>query len=287
MKEVIMQYTKRLEIVPIWPEGALETNNGALPEQETLLPSYIGPEPVKLVRNVSQPTLLAYLPDPAIANGSAVLVCPGGCFAFLPIEIEGEAVARWLNERGVAVFVLKYRLSPTAVNDEEFLQQFMQIVHDEQRMKEQAPIGIIDGKQAFKVLRERAHEWGVDPERIGVLGFSGGGVISLALATQHDAQSRPSFAASLYSPVWQALTVPEDAPPLFIALAGDDVSLPDGNLPLYSAWKAANRSVELHLYTRGGHAFGMQKQGLTSDLWIEQFGEWLRVEGFLVNDCDK
>jgi acetyl esterase/lipase len=187
----------------------------------------------------------------------------------------------------VAVFVLKYRLSPTAVNDEEFLQQFMQIVHDEQRMKEQAPIGIIDGKQAFKVLRERAHEWGVDPERIGVLGFSGGGVISLALATQHDAQSRPSFAASLYSPVWQALTVPEDAPPLFIALAGDDVSLPDGNLPLYSAWKAANRSVELHLYTRGGHAFGMQKQGLTSDLWIEQFGEWLRVEGFLVNDCDK
>jgi acetyl esterase/lipase len=144
-----------------------------------------------------------------------------------------------------------------------------------------------DGKQAFKVLQERAHEWSIDPERIGVLGFSGGGVISLALATQYDAQSRPGFAASLYAPVWQELTVPEDAPPLFIALAGDDVSLPNGNLPLYSAWKAANRPVELHIYARGGHAFGMQKQGLTSDHWIEQFGEWLRVEGFLKNDHDK
>ncbi|GHO97315.1 endo-1,4-beta-xylanase [Reticulibacter mediterranei] len=282
-----MQYTKRLEIVPIWPEGVLERNNEVLPEQETLFSSYISSESVKFVRNVSQPTLLAYLPDPTIANGSAVLVCPGGCFAFLPIEIEGEAVARWLNKWGVAVFVLKYRLSPTAVNDEEFLQQFMHIVHDEERMKAQAPVGIIDGKQALKVLRERAHEWGVDPERIGVLGFSGGGVISLALATHYDAQSRPSFAASLYSPVWQALTVPEDAPPLFIALAGDDMAVPDGNMPLYSAWKAANRPVELHIYARGGHAFGMQKQGLTSDHWIEQFGEWLRLEGFLKIDRDK
>ncbi len=276
-----MKNTTRLEIVPVWPDGVAGTENGSHSEQETLLPPLLGAEQSLIVRNVTQPTLLAYLPDPSVANGTAVIVCPGGCFAFLSIETEGTDVAYRLNERGVAVFVLKYRLTPTPVCDEEFLQQLPQIVQNVEQMMSQAPIGIIDGKQALKVVRERASAWGINPERIGILGFSGGGVITIAAATQYDADTRPEFAAPIYAPVWQKLTVPVDAPPLFIALANDDLAIADGSMPLYSAWKAAGHPVELHIYSNGGHGFGMTKQGLPSDHWIERFGEWLAVQDFL------
>lgn len=276
-----MLSTNRFEMIPIWPDEIPGSENDVRAEQETLFPAFIGPEQTRVIRNVTRPTLLAYLPDPEIANGTGVVVCPGGAFAFLAIESEGTEVAHWLNQRGVAVFVLKYRLTPTPTRDEDFLQQLMQIVHDEKQMKAQVPIAIMDGQQALKVVRARASEWNLNPARIGILGFSGGGVIALATATQYEADKWPDFVAPIYAPVWQELKVPADAPPLFSALASDDPAVPDGNMALYKAWKTAGRPVELHSYSKGGHAFGMIKQGLPSDSWIERFGEWLQVQGFL------
>jgi len=254
-------------------------HNRLQPEQETLLPQLLHLKNTKVVRNIVQPTLTAYLPDPAVANGTAVIICPGGGFLFLNVDTEGTDIARWLNTRGVAAFVLKYRLLHTEARDEDFFQQLRHF--DMEQMKSHAPLGVMDGKQALRVIRERASQWGIRPERIGILGFSAGGVVTIGAATQYEAESRPNFAAPIYGPVWQELAVPADAPPLFIALANDDPGLPDGSTSLYRAWKAAGHPVELHIYSKGGHGFAMAPQGLPCDHWMERFGEWLQSQGFL------
>jgi len=278
-----MKNAAQPEVIPVWPDGIPGAEFGSQRELETIIPRFSVPPfyNLKVVRNVVQPTLTAFLPDPSLANGTAVIVCPGGGFYFLNIDNEGTDVAKWLNTRGVAAFVLKYRLLQTPGSDEDFLQQLQYIARTMEQIKLHAPLGVMDGKQAMRVVREHASKWGINKERIGILGFSAGGVVTIGAATQYEADSRPNFAAPIYGPVWQDLDVPADAPPLFIALASDDRAFPDGNMPLYSAWKNAGHSVEMHIYSKGGHGFGMAKQDLPSDHWIEQFGEWLQVQGFL------
>jgi acetyl esterase/lipase len=279
-----MQRAARPEVIPVWPDGVPATETESQQEQESIyIPRFNNRiSTLKVVRNVPRPTLTAFLPDPPVANGSAVIVCPGGGFHFLPIDNEGTDVAQWLTTRGVAAFVLRYRLLPTAARDKDFVQQVRQ--PDWEQIKSHAPRAVMDGKQAMRVVRERAATWGIDPQRIGVLGFSAGGVVATGVATQYEADSRPNFAALLYSPVWQDLAVAADAPPLFLAFANDDPAFSliwDGILLLYPAWKAAGHPIELHAYSKGGHGFGMTQQGLPSDHWIERFGEWLQVQSFL------
>jgi dienelactone hydrolase len=119
------------------------------------------------------------------------------------------------------------------------------------------------------------------PDRIGIMGFSAGGSVTVGAALEYDADSRPDFAAPIYSAPREEISVPADAPPLFIAAAHDDAFAASACVPLYLAWSAAGRSAELHIYSRGGHGFGMHKQGLPADRWIEQFGEWLHAQGVL------
>jgi acetyl esterase/lipase len=201
----------------------------------------------------------------------------------LAIDHEGIDVADWLNARGVAAFVLKYRLVPTAMRDEDFAKQMLSL--PEPKLKELTrqigPLAITDGQQAMKVVRERAPSWGIAPDRIGIMGFSAGGRVTTGVALEHDAESRPSFAAPIYGALWEEIIVPADAPPLFIALANDDELAVEPSVALYGAWRAAGQPVELHIYAQGGHGFGMRKQGLPADHWIDRFGEWLAVQGFL------
>jgi acetyl esterase/lipase len=148
--------------------------------------------------------------------------------------------------------------------------------------KQIAPLAVADGQQAMKVVRGRAAEWGIDPDRIGMMGFSAGARVTIGVALEHDVESRPNFAAPIYGALWEEIDVPADAPPMFIALANDDELVGvDPSLTLYRAWRAAHHPVELHIYAGGGHGFGMRKQGLTADSWIEQFGEWLMVQGLM------
>jgi acetyl esterase/lipase len=278
------------QVIPLWPGGAPGSEHWSEPEQETYIPmpsavpQTILPLPfeIKIARNIAKPRLLAYLPTPSVASGTAVIICPGGAFNFLSIELEGKDVARWLCARGIAAFVLKYRVAQTAARDEDFITQleerFTKLMSLMELMQQTELLAIADGLQAIKVVRRRAAEWGVAPERIGIMGFSTGGVIAIGTAMQYDEESRPNFAAPIY-PAFSgmAVTVPADAPPLFLLAASDDPMAVGTSLPLYSSWKDAGRPVELHLYAQGGHGFGMKKQGLPSDQWIDRFGDWLQL----------
>jgi acetyl esterase/lipase len=265
------------QVIPLWAEGKIDSTGWTQPEEETVLPNGI-----RVVRNVGTPTLTAYLPDPAIATGTALIVCPGGAYHFLAFVHEGTEVARWLNERGIAVFMLKYRLVQTG---SDFPQCVEENLRDPQKMKALIeplfPHITDDGCQAVRLVRENAAEWGIDPERIGIMGFSAGGMVTLSTVLHYDSTSRPNFAAPIYSAPPPEASIPADAPPLFLLCAADDDMASEASTRYYAKWRAAGRPVELHIYAKGGHGFGMNPQGMPSDHWTERFIDWLKAEGFL------
>jgi acetyl esterase/lipase len=267
----------QLPVIPLWPGDAPGSEGWTQQEETTIIPPAL-----KVVRNVVQPTLTTYLPDPTVANGTAVIVCPGGAFHFLSIDMEGTDVAHWLNARGVAAFVLRYRLIRTG---DDFPAVVGKTLDDrkemERLMAELRPLILADGQQAIRTVRERATEWGVAPDRIGIIGFSAGGTVTLSVVLEHDADSRPNFAGAIYSAGFKDVPIPPDAPPLFILCAADDAMASPNSVRLYSDWRAAGHPAELHIYSQGGHGFGMQTKGLPSDTWIERFGDWLQVQGLL------
>ena len=265
------------EVIDVWPDRVPDNDlwRDAGPEGEC--PSWAT---TRLIRNVSRPTLTVYLPEPLLATGTGVVVCPGGAFHFLAIDKEGTDVARWLTDRGVAAFVLRYRVVPTP-DDDAFLRALAaNPTPFRPQMDQVRPMVIADGRQALRTIRMQASRWTIDPGRLGILGFSAGLYAAVGAATSDDAASRPSFAAGLYGEWWER-SVPADAPPLFLAAASDDplidVRLTTG---LYDAWYAAGRSAELHLYARGGHGFALIPQGLPVDDWSNRFWAWLGTEGF-------
>lgn len=264
-------------VIPLWPEGAPGSESWTQVETESATATT-----PRVIRNVTQPTLTAYLPDPAIATGAAAIVCPGGAFHLLAIDHEGIAVAQWLAARGVAAFVLKYRLLPT---DEHFEKSLANIFADRQRTMERLlpirPFALADGSQAMRLVRQRAAAWQIDPQRIGMIGFSAGGRLLATLLEAYDHESRPDFAAFIYGGLWTEFPAPPDAPPLFVAVADDDAWSAPLCVRLYQLWKEGGHAAELHVYAKGGHGFGLRKQGLPTDSWIERFGEWLAVQGVI------
>jgi acetyl esterase/lipase len=265
------------QVIPLWPGGEIDTTVGRHPEEVTSLP-----DGVKVIRNVTIPTLTAYLPDPSIATGTAVIVCPGGAYHYLAFEYEGTQVAEWLNKRGIAAFLLKYRLIQTGEN---FPQCVWDAMADREKMMAQVaplfPQITADGCQAVRLVRSRAAEWGITADHIGIMGFSAGGAVTLSTALHFDPDSRPNFAAPIYSAPPPDAPIPADAPPLFLLCAADDEMASAVSTRCYTAWRAAGHLVELHIYAKGGHGFGMNQQGLPSDRWIERFADWLQAQGFL------
>ena len=161
------------EIVPVWPDEVPDADlwRDAGPELER--PRW---EDSRLVRNVSRPTLTVFLPEPSLAMGTGVVVCPGGAFHFLMIDKEGTEVARWLNARGVAAFVLKYRVLPTPDDDAALLTIAANPAPHRPKMDRVRPMVIADGLQALRTVRQQADRWGIEPDRLGILGFSAGGL---------------------------------------------------------------------------------------------------------------
>jgi acetyl esterase/lipase len=257
-------------VIPLWPGTAPGSEGADYPETEII-------QGVKQIHNVTKPTLLAFLPEAAKATGSAWVICPGGGFQWLAIEYEGTDLARWLNANGVAAFVLKYRLMRTGDGAPQ----------DRAQMRELRATAIAqavaDGQQAVKLVRAHAAEWRISQDRIGIIGFSAGGYVAAAVALQHDDQSRPDFAAPIYGLMPLEIRVPADAPPIFLAQADDDRTVPtvENTVRLYTAWKKAGVPAEMHIYLRGGHGFGMLKKGLPTDSWIDRFHDWLELQGLL------
>ena len=234
-----------------------------------------------VVRNVTQPTLTAYLPDRAISRGTGVIICPGGAWHFLAFQHEGIDVARWLNSKGIAAFILKYRLIKTG---DDFEREKQRNISEPGKMKALMeplmPLVLSDGQQAVRTVRKGASEWGLKVDRIGIMGFSAGGSVAVNVALTHGPDCRPSFAAAIYTGEWDDVPVPSDAAPMFILCAADD-TMASNSLRLYAMWEAADYPVELHVYSKGGHGFGMEKRGLPADTWISRFADWLQAHSLL------
>ncbi len=244
------------------------------------------------IRNVVAPTLLPVLPDSPSTSRTAVIVAPGGGFQMLSWEHEGTDVASWLAERGVAAFVLKYRLEDTGATHEDFEAAVARLAErlggpgglrsvDPDRLAPAvAPLAAADGAQAVRLVRTRAAEWGVRPDRIGLLGFSAGGFVTTAVALHPDPAARPDFVAPIYgASVGGEIT--EHTPPMFCVVAADDPLCLEGCLRTFEAWRAAGRPAELHVYASGGHGFGSYRRGLPVDTWFERLVDWMAALGVL------
>ena len=235
-------------------------------------------------RNVTEATLTPFLPAPGTASGAAVIVAPGGGFRTLSMENEGWDVARALAKRGVAAFVLKYRLNQTPADLQEFARPALPTgapPRPPRASPDRAAAGmtpqIADARAAFELVRSRATEWNVDPDRIGMIGFSAGAMLTMTTALT-DPRADPAFLGDIYGPL-SAVEVPANAPPLFVALAADDPLFPQTDFGLIQSWRAAERPVEFHYYEQGGHGFGMYPKDTTSTGWFEAFVSWLEMHG--------
>ena len=238
----------------------------------------------KFARNVTIATLTPFLPEKGTATGAAVIVAPGGGFRTLSMENEGWNVAKALAKKGVAAFVLKYRLNPTPADLAAFAAPAPRTPPSSTRPAPQDPSvalapQIADAVAAFQLVRSRAKEWNVDPAKVGMIGFSAGAMLTMS-TTLYGKGADPAFIGDIYGPL-NAVTVPDNAPPLFIALAADDPFFGNGGFGVIDSWKKAKRPVEFHLYEQGGHGFGMYPKETTSTGWFEAFASWLRMHGYV------
>lgn len=268
-------------IVPLYPKGTVA--GLGVPE---IREKYDGNT---MFRNVSEPTLELFRPAPGRANGAAVIVAPGGGFVGVEYDAGGTQVARMLAQHGITAFVLKYR---TIQSGDDPMQ--LPAVHLKEmdgimaRAKSGTPVevprfagephAVADGARAMAMVRARAADWGIDPRRVGIVGFSAGAYLAADLAIGEKA-TRPDFVGLIYGGL--RTPVPADASPAFIAAAADDAYQPNDAVLLYTAWRQAGVPAELHIYERGGHGFSLKPQSTTSDHWFDELVWWLQSRGLM------
>ena len=274
--------------IRLWPGGAPGSQSWSIPESVTLSPSGD-----RVVGNVSDPSLSVFLPDPAIATGAAVVIAPGGALRALAIDNEGVKVAEWLNTHGIAGFVLKYRTlqqdpnaprrpppgmpGPGSGPRQELVIQNANAnpAPDDAALTEVLKFAVADAQAALRLVRRNATDWHIDPERIGIMGFSAGGGVAVGTALAEKSDASPNFLVSVYGPSLMDVHVPAYAPPLFIAVGSTHFNVTNGCLALFVAWKAAGKSAEIHVYDGVSTGFGMTRRGLPVDGWTERLYEWL------------
>ena len=238
----------------------------------------------KVVYNVSSPTITAYLPEKP--NGTSVIIAPGGAFHTLSIDNEGVDVAKWLNAKGVTAFVLKYRVVHSLTNDpvKELMPKMANFKALDEENATVVPLATQDGLTAVKYVRDHAKELNLDPKKIGFMGFSAGGTLTMSVVYSADDTNRPNFVAPIYAyeNAIVGSNMPKEKTPIFIAVASDDqLGFMPHSINIYRKWFDAKQPAELHIYEKGGHGFGMRKTGISTDGWIDNFGNWLRMQGYL------
>ncbi|PKP11056.1 MAG: esterase [Bacteroidetes bacterium HGW-Bacteroidetes-4] len=250
-----------------------------------------------MARNITTATLTPFLPETGKGNGAAVIVAPGGGFMWLSMGNEGWEVAEALAKQGIAAFVLKYRLNPTPASLDDFTammnRAFTPPTEPSDSTKEAAPASPLrfnlsnqlkDAEAAYAMIVKRAKEWGVDTNRIGMIGFSAGAGLTLH-ATLNSKTMDLAFIAPVYGGMG-TVEVPKDAPPMFNVIATDDF-LFRGQFGIIESWYKAGIPVEFHLYQNGGHGFGLGNPNRTSNRWFNAFIHWLNVNGFLTANSVK
>ncbi|WP_114750452.1 alpha/beta hydrolase [Pleomorphovibrio marinus] len=247
-----------------------------------------------MARNISKATLTPFLPEPGKANGTAIIVAPGGGFRWLSMGNEGWEVAEALAEQGIAAFVLKYRLHPTSESLDEFTEWMNRprpaAAPSSETTESETPPSpqqrdlsnqLEDAEAAYAMILDRADEWGVDVDRIGMIGFSAGAGLTMH-STLHSETMKLAFIGPIYGGMG-SVEVPENAPPMFNVIATDDF-LFRGQFGVIDSWYKAGIPVEFHLYQNGGHGFGLGNPGRTSNRWFEAFMHWLEVNEFLTGE---
>jgi acetyl esterase/lipase len=269
------------DIIPLYPG----TPPGSSPESYPEKAYFSKLWNTEVVTNVTKPSLTVFKPSAATKNGTAAVICPGGGFMALSITSEGTDVAKYLTERGVTTFVLKYRL---ARSGEDATQEFATLFTDRQKFHDLVapviPLSVADGAAAMVYVRQHAADFGVSPDRVGIIGFSAGGTVAAGAALRYTPEGRPAFVAPIYAAasMFKDLPVPADAPAIFIAAATDDnLGLAPDSVALYQKWVDAHKSAELHMYAKGGHGFGMHKAGIPTDHWIDRLVDWIGLQGWM------
>jgi acetyl esterase/lipase len=271
-------------VVKLWPSGAPEKPGVTIDAEKRIEPK--NEKDVLRVTNVTEPTLTVYRPaPPVVPNGTAVLVCPGGGYGILAIEHEGTQVCDWLNSLGVTAVLLKYRVP---VRDKTPGYEPLQ-----------------DAQRAVGIVRQNALQWGINPKRIGILGFSAGGHLSVMASLHANEHTYPTDPAldvadatpNFLIPIYPAYLVGKDdtftllpsvqvtpaAPPICLVHAHDDsgVTSASGSALLYMEYKKLKLPAELHIFSSGGHGFGMRKSEKPVAQWPQRVGEWMRTMGLL------
>jgi acetyl esterase/lipase len=279
-------------VVEIWPGKVPDETDHIGPERLRMSPALDRKqvevtEPTRMITDVTKPSITIYRPHKDKENGTAVLICPGGGYWNLYWQLEGEEVAEWLNSIGVTGILLKYRVPR----------------RPDEPQGEPARRPLQDAQRAVSLVRSRAIEWGINPERIGIVGFSAGGHLAIATATRFENRSyepvddvdkigcRPDFAIPVYSGYLKpkdkdelapGLHIPTGTPPVFLVHGGDDiVSPPEHSVLMYLALKRAGIPAELHVYANTTHDFGVRTNDRPYSKWTESCANWLRDQGFL------
>jgi acetyl esterase/lipase len=289
LSAVITEIASAQEVIKLWPDGAIPN---AIPGVQVTEKSEAGNDGIQRISNVSVPTITAYLPPKDKVTGAAVMICPGGGYSILASGHEGEDVAKWFNTMGVAAFVLKYRLP------------------DEKIMTNQQEVPLMDAMQGMKLIRQNASRYGINPDKIGVMGFSAGGHLASTLSThyhrgtQASDQAKPNFSILLYPVVTfgekahtgsrdkllgknsspelityysNELQVSSQTSPTFLVHSEDDKAVPvENSIMYYQACLKNGVPAEMHLYPKGGHGYGLRTAKFGSlNTWPETCKAWL------------
>ena len=281
-------------VLSVWP-GKVPADYGTIGAERVRAPSEAPTKDAKWITNVTKPTITVFRPAEGKNIGAAMVICPGGGYWNLAWDLEGEEVAAWLNTVGMTGIVLKYRV-PRRPGQPEPLP---------------APGPLLDSQRAVSLVRSKAKEWGIDPNRIGIVGFSAGGHLAVMTATQFDKRAyeaideidkvscRPDFAVAVYpgylvpededtDVLAPYIRIPAGTPPIFLVHASDDrESGPQHSVAMYLALKRAGVPSELHVYADGGHGFGVRKSNKPCSTWPERCVAWLRNQGVLGSKADK
>jgi dienelactone hydrolase len=276
----------------IYPGAAPGSESWKLPETETSNARGV------TVRNVRDPEILAYLPDPAGANGAAVIYAPGGALRMLAMGAEMQDVISRFNERGIAVIVLKYRTeqspagapgqptarpsaaAPAGGAPAGMLRRFeirnanANPAPGDEQLSTVLRLATADAQEALRRVRSHATGWRIDPKRVGMIGSSAGGGVAIGALLAGAPGATPDFIISLYGPSLQDVIVPKDAPPLFLATEADHGPVTDGLVALYSMWKNAGKRAELHIYE-------VPNFSMPVSLWSDRAFAWMTEQKLL------
>lgn len=289
MKSISILFLILLTTFQTHAQNSIKLYQGKAPGSETWTwgEKVITPSPGnRILYDVSVPEIFHFPASKEKSNGTSIIIAPGGAFHILSLDNEGIRIAEWLNELGISAFVLKYRLVKSQTDNP--FETLIPLMQDKDKLDSiNAPVVEMaknDGIEAMKYVRSNAKELGIDPHKIGFMGFSAGGTVTMSVALSASEEWKPDFLVPvyLYRKAVLGSQMPLKKTPIFVAVASDDeLDFMPHSVSLYQDWFAAGHPSELHVYENGGHGFGFAKKGTSSDQWTKNFENWLYNRGLI------